>query len=298
MLKYDYALLGVLAAVVQERSFKRAAERLNISQSAVSQRIKTLEARLGASLLMRGSNQETLPTEKGKMLYAHVETLHLAEADLERRMGNSDSPLKLRISTNHDTLATWFPEVLNRARHELNVAFEIIPDDERYTAGKLTSGEAQAALTSQADPQHGFRRERLGAMRYVGVASPAFVREFFTGGVTKDSLRQAPAILFDQKNTISRDWAYTGFGLDDLYPAHWVPSFAGYLRACLNGVGWGIMPDFHIETELSSGQLILLKPGHTCNVPLFWHHSTVKTEIMSGVSKIVKDVSHRYLAQI
>ena len=45
---FDYKLLAALAAVVEQGGFERAAQLLGLSQSAVSQRIKLLEARVGA----------------------------------------------------------------------------------------------------------------------------------------------------------------------------------------------------------------------------------------------------------
>lgn len=298
MLYYDYALLTVLSTVVQEGSFQRAAEKLNVSQSAVSQRVKTLEARLGERLLVRGNNQRTLPTEKGQMLCAHIEMLRVLEEDLKIRCSSDKSLPKIRVAANHDSLATWFPAVLARVRRELHVTLEIVPEDEGHTAEKLATGEVVAALTSCAVPQHGFRQIHLGATRYIGVASPAYMREFFPDGVSPTGLRNAPAVLFNSQSTLSLDWARSGFDIDSLFPAHWVPSFAGYLRACLDGVGWGIMPDFHVQAELDSGKLVPLKQGHTYNVALYWHHSATHTEIMSSISAIVKDVARRSLDRV
>lgn len=51
----DYAALSALAAVVREGSFEAAAAALSITPSAVSQRIKGLEERLGAVLVVRSS---------------------------------------------------------------------------------------------------------------------------------------------------------------------------------------------------------------------------------------------------
>ena len=56
----DYAGLEALSAVVREGSFERAAHKLHITPSAVSQRIKLLEERVGQALVLRG--QPTLLT--------------------------------------------------------------------------------------------------------------------------------------------------------------------------------------------------------------------------------------------
>ena len=50
----DYAGLSAIAAVVREGSFERAARALNVTPSAISQRVKGLEERLGSVLIVRG----------------------------------------------------------------------------------------------------------------------------------------------------------------------------------------------------------------------------------------------------
>lgn len=52
---FDYRALEALTAVIEQGGFERAAKRLNISQSAVSQRIRQLEFRLGQPVLLRTS---------------------------------------------------------------------------------------------------------------------------------------------------------------------------------------------------------------------------------------------------
>ncbi|NVZ78908.1 LysR family transcriptional regulator, partial [Pseudomonas gingeri] len=52
---FDYKLLSALAAVVEQAGFERAAQVLGLSQSAISQRIKLLEARVGQPVLVRAT---------------------------------------------------------------------------------------------------------------------------------------------------------------------------------------------------------------------------------------------------
>ena len=59
--------LAAFAVVARERSFTRAAAQLGVSQSALSQTIKTLEERLGLRLLTR-TTRSVLPTEAGERL--------------------------------------------------------------------------------------------------------------------------------------------------------------------------------------------------------------------------------------
>ncbi len=71
----DYKLLEALAVVVEEGGFERAARRLGLSQSAVSQRIKLLEARVGQAVLVRETPPQ--PTAPGLRLLRHIQQVRL-----------------------------------------------------------------------------------------------------------------------------------------------------------------------------------------------------------------------------
>src|ERR1700737_863086 len=80
----DYALLDALAAVIRHGSFDRAASELNVTPSAVSQRVKLLEERIGSVLVKRG--QPCVATASGALLCRHTEQVRLLEAELAGRM--------------------------------------------------------------------------------------------------------------------------------------------------------------------------------------------------------------------
>src|SRR3979490_3621733 len=76
----DYASLAAVATIVREGSFERAARALNVTPSAVSQRVKQLEERLGSVLIVRG--QPCTATETGRLLCSHVEQVGMLEHEL------------------------------------------------------------------------------------------------------------------------------------------------------------------------------------------------------------------------
>src|SRR3954465_825830 len=82
MTTFDPAALEALAAIVEEGGFDRAAQRLNITQSAVSQRLRALEAQVGTVLIVR--SRPLRPTAAGNLLLKHTRQLRLLRADLER----------------------------------------------------------------------------------------------------------------------------------------------------------------------------------------------------------------------
>ncbi|MBB4596466.1 LysR family transcriptional regulator [Xanthomonas arboricola] len=82
MRREDLSDLTVFLAVAEERSFTRAAARLNTSQSSLSQTVRRLEARLGLPLLSR-TTRSVAPTEAGQEL---LNTLSPALADIETKL--------------------------------------------------------------------------------------------------------------------------------------------------------------------------------------------------------------------
>ena len=72
----DSAQLAAFAAVVREGSFERAAGALHVTRSAVSQRIKQLEERVGQVLIRRAT--PCLPTEAGQALLRHAQQVALS----------------------------------------------------------------------------------------------------------------------------------------------------------------------------------------------------------------------------
>jgi LysR family transcriptional regulator, chromosome initiation inhibitor len=297
-MQFEYSALEALTAVIQEGTFEAAAKALNITQSAVSQRIKLLEDRAGAVLVMRG--RPCIATEYGQHLCRHVEQVQLLEWELGKNLASLTNstpaaPILIRIAANNDSLATWFPEVIRRAGSEINLYFDIFSDDQEYTAQKLRSGEALAAITTSEKPLQGCRRLSLGAIEYLAVASPRFAKTHFRDGVTLKAASQAPCLAFNRKDTLPEQWLLKAFGETVPVACHYLPSFTGYLMCCMNGAGWGLMPRSSIAPHLADGSLIELEPRKTVLMSLHWQSSAQSSVIMRLLTEIVQDVARKQL---
>lgn len=300
MSKIDYGLLDALNAVVQNGSFEAASKSMNLTQSAISQRVKQLEERIGGIVVIRG--RPCVPTELGLELCRHVEQVGLLEHQLNRRLDEQTTqfgsrPATLRIAVNTDSLSTWFPSVIRRVSRELLVHLDITADDQDLTANVLSKGEALAAVTSGEFPIQGFRRVLLGAMEYTAVATPEFIETHFPQGCSPANFASAPCLSFDKVDTLPQKWLLSTFEENIDVEGHRIPSFSGYLKSCKSGLGWGMMPVSTISQDLAKGTLVELEKNTTISVPLYWQASTKSSDILSKLATIVVAEAKRHLSQ-
>ena len=194
---FDYKLLAALAAVVEQAGFERAAQVLGLSQSAVSQRIKLLEARVGQPVLVRTT--PPAPTEIGRRLLNHVQQVRLLERELQGQVPGLDEqalPERLRIAINADSLATWWAAATGEFCAAQQVLMELVVEDQEVGLKRMRAGEVAACVCAAERTVAGARSLALGSMRYRALASPAFIARHFPAGVTPAALARAPAIVY------------------------------------------------------------------------------------------------------
>jgi LysR family transcriptional regulator (chromosome initiation inhibitor) len=288
---FDYDALGGLSAVVRTGSFEAAAKDLGVTQSAVSQRIKQLEDKVGSVLIIRG--RPCVATEDGLLLCRHMEQVQLLRQELDEQLHGetSSARAKVRIAVNNDSLATWFPEAIKRASDDLNLRLEIVPDDQDRTEDRLRSGEALAVVTSSETPVPGCELHPLGDMEYSAIASSDYAAEHLNGKITLESVSQSPSLRFDLKDNLPMQWLELAFGDTARLSSHFVPSYEGHLICCRQGVGWAMMPSEAVSAGIAAGELTELRPDVRVKVPLFWHTRSKSSGILQQLSEIVSDVA-------
>lgn len=252
----DYPALAALAAVLRSGSFERAAAELGVTPSAVSQRVAALEDRVGAVLVVRG--KPCTATPDGARLARHADEVGLLEATLAADLGRlGPEAATLRLAVNADSLATWVVPALAATE---GLLFEIVVDDQDHSADWLRRGEVTAAVTAHARPVQGCDALPLGALRYFATASPGFAARWFPEGPTPEALARAPALAFDAKDRLQRDWAARAAGCPVALPCHLLPSATGFVEAALLGLGWGLIPEPLVAGHLVAGRLVRLTP--------------------------------------
>ena len=285
----DYPSLFALAAVVREGSFERAARALHVTPSAVSQRIRLLEERVGCALVVRG--QPCIATDTGRRLCQHADRVRLLEQDLHDNLPSLDpsgmARATLPVAVNADSLATWFAPAVATFAAQAPVLVDVAVDDQDHTAEWLRSGAVLAAVTAHAAPAAGCNSRPLGAMRYVAAASPAFVARHLPSGVDAHSLAQAPSLEFNAKDTLQTRWAQGVCGRHVELPKHTLPSPTAFVTAALMGMGWGLHPQALVAPHLTNGTLVELVPGTPLDVPLHWQQARAASTWLDGLTRAV-----------
>ena len=146
--------LRLILAIVDEGGLTRAAERLNVTQSALSHQLKGVETSLGVPLFVRAKKRLML-TEAGEELVNRsrqiVADIEALEDDLRQRAAGWRGTV--RLSTECYTCYEWLPPLLKRfnRRHE-NVDVRIIAEATRQPIRALLEGEIDLGIVTQGDP--------------------------------------------------------------------------------------------------------------------------------------------------
>lgn len=294
--------LEAFLAVIEEGSFDRAAKRLCIMPSALSQRIKGLEDRLGAVLVKR--SVPSVATQVGEKLLRRAQSMRLLEAETltDFRPGEGDETARLTILVNNDSLATWLPEAFAAFAAETEgerVSLELLTDDQDHSLESLKNGTAIAVVTSEAHPVAGARATLLGAMRYLAVASPAFAASLRSVGF-ETSLRSAPVIFYDRKDALQeRFLASFGVGSEAFTGlVHYVPSPSAMIDLAARGLGWCMAPESLAKPWIERGEIVMIEPDRTIDVPLFWQSSAIRSALLTKLGAVIRKTAAKRLRPI
>ena len=293
--------LQTLLVVIEEGTFEAAAQRLRVTASAVSQRIKAMEQAAGQILLQRVN--PVVPTPAGDVVLRYARQVQLLESDAASELGSlelsSGSTISMPIAVNADSLATWFLDAVADLPPTLDVVFDIHREDQEYTTALLRSGAVMAAVTSTAEAVQGCSSVRLGVMRYRAVCSPAFAARWLSSEnaspITLDRLDDAPLVNFDRKDDLQHRFFRTVVGRPTRAPRHHVPTSADFARAVELGLGWALLPEQQCLRQLEAGTLIELAPQHPIDVQLWWQRWNLASPLLDAVTERVVAAASRSL---
>jgi len=281
--------LDALVAIAEHGSFEAAARELHITPSAVSQRVRALEAMAGQVLVSRGA--PCRPTPHGERLVRLGRQTRLLYDEASDALG-AVATVELPVAVNADSLTTWFRDVLATAAGWDGTAIRLQVEDQAYSQQLLRSGDVLAAVTSDPEAVQGCSVEPLGALRYVPAAAAAFAGRWRRGRAP--DWAAMPAVVFGAKDDLQQDMLRRR-GVSQLPPVvHQVPTSADFLAAVRIGLGWGMLPELQARADLAAGQLVRLS-GDVLDVPLFWQRWRLDSPRLTTLTDAVREAAGRHL---
>jgi len=253
----NYRHLEYFWAVAHDGNLTRTAARLNLSQSALSSQIKTLEARLGHRLFDRQGRQLHL-TEAGRIALDHADTIFAAGAELLGTLaqtGQVRRPLRVgALATLSRNFQTGFLRPLF-GRADVEIVLRAGSARELY--GALADLSLDVVLTNRPparDAGQPFVSHRIAAQQVGLFGTPAHLAGLADGDPAV--LRDVPLILPTLDSALRADfdaWADRA-GLRPQIAAE-VDDMAMMRLLARDGLGLALVPPIVVQDELAAGSL-------------------------------------------
>jgi DNA-binding transcriptional LysR family regulator len=260
----DTRQLAAFCAVVERKSFSQAAERLGVTQPAVSLQVRSLEKRLGRQLLDR-SGRRVEPTEAGLALYRGAQRLLALEGQLLDELeagGEGELGGALEVGASTGPGSTVVPVLLcefQRANPGVSISLSI--SDTQSVVDRVADRELELGVVGAARRHRGVVFEPFFRDEVV-LATPPDHR-FAGRTVTLDELKQEPLIVMQEgagvRQVIEDELRRAGTRLRDLEPRLELGLQESARSAVAAGYGVTFISRAAVEADLAAGTLAVAR---------------------------------------
>jgi DNA-binding transcriptional LysR family regulator len=256
----DTKQLAAFCAVVERRSFSQAADRLGVTQPAVSLQVRALEKRLGTQLLDR-SGRRVEPTEAGWRLYRGAQKLLALEDQLVADVaasteGELSGDLVLGASTGPAAIVV--PVLLGEFQRENpQVRVFLTVSDTHTIVERVAERELELGIVGASRRHRGVRFEPFFADEVILACPPG--HRFAGRTITLDELREEALILMQEgagvRQIVEDALRRQGIRLRDLDVRLELGLQESVRRAVESGFGVTFISKTAVEAELADGRL-------------------------------------------
>ena len=269
----NYELYKVFYYVATTLSFSEASKQLFISQSAVSQAIKTLEKKLEQTLFIRSTKRVQL-TPEGEILLRHIEpAINLIQRGETQLVDAASTGGQIRIGAS-DTICRYFlVPYLERFHKEFpNTHIKVTNETSMKCVELLESGQVDCIVINYPNSNLGnmYAMKKIGSFKDVFVANATF-KDLKNKKVTFHDLLNYPILMLEKQTTTS-EFLHNLFQQHqlDLVPEVELTSNDLLLDLAKIGLGIAFVPDYCIpkvsedlflvetEEELPSRELAIV----------------------------------------
>jgi LysR family transcriptional regulator for metE and metH len=252
----DLRHLQTLCAVIDSGGFTRAADRLYLTQSAVSFQIRQLEEALGTVLFERSASG-VRPTQSGEVLYRYARRLLMLAAEARDEISAVESARqgRVRIAAT-DVCALFLPEVLRRfGQHHPDVEIAVFEGPAAQVLERVQAGQSDLGIVPRLDDVAGIVFTPLMELQLLAVCHPqhALAQQAV---VTAADLAAQPLAVYEQgsvyRQVIERACASIGLRPRIAFESNWLSSI---LRAVEAGLGMTVLPFESVREQVAGGVL-------------------------------------------
>jgi DNA-binding transcriptional LysR family regulator len=233
--------LGALIAVAEAPGFRAAADRLHVTQSAVSSQIRTLEERLGVVLFHRTTRSVKLSAE-GRRLYAVARRMstEIAQVVEDLRAGATLERGRVEIACTGSIAASLLPELMVAfgARYP-GIVFKVQDVDSTRVLALVKQDEVDFGILSSLGPQRGVKIEPLFRDEFVAVVPAARHPLSRRATVSLSEVSRFP-LLLNPPGAVLRDMVDRALHKAGLSVAPVHEAFSGLTLVAMVGQGLGV----------------------------------------------------------
>lgn len=254
----DFKAIETFLWVVNLGSFRGAAQKLNTTQPAISQRIAQLEREMGVRLLQRDRRMAS-PTPSGRQMLVYAEKLIGLRSEMMAAVTDRSATRGvLRLGVAETIVHTWLPKLIKSVNQTYpNLSLEIEVDITSNLRARLLAQEIELAFLMGPLSISTVRNRVLGGYPIGFVASPAL--GLGKEKLTIQDLARFPIITFPRK-TQPYELVRSLFNRPDLpqIRLHASASLATVIHMATEGLGIAVIPSAIVEGEMADGRLQML----------------------------------------
>ena len=278
--------LEIFKAVVNQGSFRAAADKLWKTQPAISIAIKKLEEEFGIILFDRKNYRATL-TENGKAFHEKCSSV-LHESNqlkaLGKHLSKGEEPY-IKISIN---IVSPIPQILNFLKaffeHHPNTQPEIHFDVLKGSIERLDNEEVDISLSALAPDESSYDKIFLGNTKLIPVSAPGFIPEEYTKLTPDNILKNLTQIIVSDSSIKRESKKYHVLPGGKFWT---VNSMHVKKEIILAGMGWGSLPEYLIEKELRDKNLVPINNKRIPPLEISIHAIRLKNRIQGPVCDLL-----------
>ena len=245
--------LEAFLAVVRCGSFAAASERLHMTQSAISLRIRELEQELDIPLFDRSGRKAVL-TAEGRGLIRHAEAVIAAVEEMKHSFGINKMVVgTVRVGVAELIAVTWLPQLVGILQKRFpRLVVELQVGTAYQIVDRVKRDQLDVALMPGTSFDSELESLALGTVEFQWVAAPEIATPSYDWAAD-----DAPPVLLLSRDSYITHTADAWFRQNQIVPQRVSTCNSMNVLAALaaNGLGVALLPTFHYSEQLSSGTL-------------------------------------------